>query len=227
MAQALSFSLGIVAAAALAFLRAKATKGSQLSSAQIRATRLRNGDVVFLMCDIQERFRALIDKMGHVIATANSLLKCADVMNIPVIVTEQYPKALLHTVSELDVSKATVLEKTQFSMATDEVCARLEESGCGSVVLFGVETHVCVQQTALDLRERGYHVHVVSDGVSSQRANDRAVAIDRMRQAGVMITTMESVIFELTRSKDAKDFKAISAIAKSQAEQLTSLERWQ
>merc|ERR1719408_853346 len=101
--------------------------------------------------------------MPRVITTAKTMTQCADVFEIPLVVTEQYPKALLHTVEELDISKAKVFEKTRFSMCTEEVLAHLGSlSSRKSAVIFGVETHVCVQQTVLDLLENGYTVHVVA-----------------------------------------------------------------
>jgi len=131
---------------------------------------------------------------------------------------------LLKTVDELNVNsltesgKATVFEKTRFSMCTDEVLAHLgteKMASRKSAVIFGVETHVCVQQTVLDLLERDYTVHVVADGVSSQRPMDRDVAIERLRKSGAFITTVESVMFELLRAKEAKEFKQISGLAKA------------
>mmetsp|Transcript_56876 Transcript_56876/g.165154 ORF Transcript_56876/g.165154 Transcript_56876/m.165154 type:complete len:221 (-) Transcript_56876:107-769(-) len=188
-----------------------------------RAKRLKPEAAVFLLCDVQEKFRGIIDRMPHVIATAQAMLKCADKMGIPVVVTEQYPKFFQATVAELDVSKATVFAKTRFSMCTDEVVACLRAHGRRSVVLFGVEAHVCVQQTALDLLELGYEVHVVADGVSSQRAPDRATALQRIQVAGAVVTSAESVFFELLRSKEAPAFKDVSKIAKELAEAVVAL----
>merc|ERR1712194_368664 len=155
--------------------------------------------------------------MPQVINTAKTMVQAAEIFDIPLVVTEQYPKALGHTVTEIDlankkecdsscIQRMQVFEKTRFSMCTDEVFAHLQLDGMKgrkSAVLFGVETHVCVQQTALDLLARNYTVHVLADGVSSQRAIDREVAIERLRQSGAFITTSESVLFELLREKDA------------------------
>merc|ERR1719213_363301 len=101
-------------------------------------------------------------------------------------------------------------------MCTQDVVDHLASlEGRKSAVIFGVETHVCVQQTVLDLLEKDYTVHVVADGVSSQRPADREVAIERLRKSGAFITTAESVMFELLREKDAPQFKQISALAKA------------
>ncbi|CAE7467409.1 isoc1, partial [Symbiodinium microadriaticum] len=177
----------------------------------------------FLLCDVQERFRDVIDRMPEVIAAAKAMMDAGEALSIPIIITEQYPKALGHTVPELDVSKANVFEKTKFSMCTDEFLAYLASLDKKDAVIFGVETHVCVQQTAFDLLSKGFQVHVLADGVSSQRAPDREVALQRLRQAGCFVTTAESALFELLRSKDAPQFKAVSGVVKAYGDKLRSL----
>mmetsp|Transcript_16256 Transcript_16256/g.21363 ORF Transcript_16256/g.21363 Transcript_16256/m.21363 type:complete len:139 (-) Transcript_16256:453-869(-) len=109
-------------------------------------------NTVFLVCDIQERFRSLIHKFDHMVLTSAMMVKAANVMKIPCVVTEQYPKALGHTCSELNVANTEtvkVFEKSLFSMLTPEVSDHLKALNRTSAVLFGVESHVCVQQTAL------------------------------------------------------------------------------
>eukprot|EP00928_Gymnodinium_smaydae_P078784 TRINITY_DN62861_c0_g1_i1.p1 TRINITY_DN62861_c0_g1~~TRINITY_DN62861_c0_g1_i1.p1 ORF type:complete len:197 (+),score=43.15 TRINITY_DN62861_c0_g1_i1:108-698(+) len=169
----------------------------------------------FLLCDVQEKFRPVIFCMDHLIHTSSVMARASRILGIPLVVTEQYPKALLKTVEEINVSHAKVFEKVQFSMFTPEVAEELNAiEALSDVVLFGLETHVCVQQTCLDLLERGIGVHVLTDGCSSQRELDRSTAFMRMQAAGAYLTTSESVLFELLRSKDAEHFKAISALVK-------------
>ena len=146
--------------------------------------KLDKSTTAILVCDVQDRFRDLIHEMGSVISTSRFLVKVAGVLDMPVIATEQYPKALLHTCAEVgleDVSKSKVFEKTLFSMWTPDVKAHVESLGVTSVAIVGLETHVCVQQTCLDLLDEGIDVHIVVDGVSSQRPLDRSVALERMR----------------------------------------------
>eukprot|EP00941_MAST-03F_sp_MAST-3F-sp1_P003888 g3888.t1 len=174
-----------------------------------------------LVCDIQERFRSIIHRMPRVIASTKLVCNVADILDIPVIVTEQYPKALKHTVSELKESlpqKSTVYEKKKFSMIIPEVEEEL--SMTRSVILCGVESHVCILQTALDLLSRGVDVHIVTDAVSSQRAEDRDVALSRLEKCGAFLTTSESVIFQLVGNADDENFKAISklCVAKAKAQ---------
>lgn len=110
-----------------------------------------------------------------------------------------------------------MFEKHSFSMLNKEVIAYLENRPeIKNVVLFGIETHVCVQQTSLDLLERGYGVTLLADGVSSQRAHDRAIALERISKAGAVITTTESVLFELLRDAKNPHFKKMLPLFKAQ-----------
>eukprot|EP00339_Tiarina_fusa_P028145 CAMPEP_0117021180 /NCGR_PEP_ID=MMETSP0472-20121206/16006_1 /TAXON_ID=693140 ORGANISM="Tiarina fusus, Strain LIS" /NCGR_SAMPLE_ID=MMETSP0472 /ASSEMBLY_ACC=CAM_ASM_000603 /LENGTH=149 /DNA_ID=CAMNT_0004726583 /DNA_START=160 /DNA_END=609 /DNA_ORIENTATION=+ len=141
-------------------------------------------------------------------------------MNIPIVVTEQYPKAFGRTVEELKVPETkdniAVFAKTKFSMCTDEVKEHLEKiSGIEQVILCGIETHVCVQQTTLDLLQQGIGVHLIADGVSSgSNKSDRVIAIEALRQSGAFVTSCESVVFELLRDSKNEHFKEVSAILK-------------
>ncbi|KIM83890.1 hypothetical protein PILCRDRAFT_818906 [Piloderma croceum F 1598] len=181
-------------------------------------------DTVFFLCDVQTRFRSLIHGFEDVVATANKMLKVAKALNIPVLVTVQNPKALGYTAPEIALDSLGPLligklEKTLFSMVTPETKAILSDhSNVKSVVLFGIETQVCVLQTALDLLELNYHVHVIADGVSSCNVEEISIALDRIRQAGGHITTSESVAFQLQRDASMTTFKPFSSIIKEEKE---------
>lgn len=180
-----------------------------------RLSKVKPEECIFLICDIQERFRSVIYHYPSVIHAAKILLEAAELFQIPVIATEQYPRALGHTVEELDTQKMKVYEKTVFSMMVPEVeKSLLEHSLRRTAVIVGIETHVCVLQTSLDLIEKGYSVHVVTDGVSSQRPMDRSTAFRRLEQAGAWLTTYESLLFQLLRSKDHSAFKQVSELCK-------------
>ncbi|CAL8405731.1 unnamed protein product [Arctogadus glacialis] len=173
----------------------------------------------FFCCDMQERFRPAIKYFEEIISVGQRLIHGAHLLGSPLIVSEQYPKGLGSTVPELDISAARlVYPKTKFSMILPEVekvLAAFPE--IRSVVLFGVETHVCIQQTALDLIGRGYEVHVVADSTSSRSMVDRMFALKRMAQLGVIITTSESVLLQLVADKEHPKFKAIQSIIKTSA----------
>ncbi|KAM4615247.1 isochorismatase domain-containing protein 1 [Polymixia lowei] len=173
----------------------------------------------FFCCDIQERFRPAIKYFGDIISVGQRLLQGAHILGIPVIVSEQYPKGLGSTVQELDLAGAKlVFSKTKFSMVLPEVESVLAEiPAIRSVVLFGVETHVCIQQTALDLIARGYEVHVVADSTSSRSMMDRMFALERMAHVGIIITTSEAVLLQLVADKEHLKFKEVQSIIKASA----------
>lgn len=183
--------------------------------------------VILLICDVQTKFQPLIYRAASIINRCSLLNNVANTLNIPVIVTEQYPKAFGTTVPELVLSADTkVFAKRKFSMLTDETIDHLRSfHGKNHIILCGVEAHVCVQQTAMDLLSYQsiendgvsytYDVHIACDAVSSQRSHDRTVALDRMKNAGADLVTTESVIFELMRDSEHPHFKAVSQLVKA------------
>lgn len=145
-------------------------------------------------------------------------IRGAQLLDIPVIVTEQYPKALGRTVSELTSvlpPDTLSVDKTKFSMCIDPVWDALRQRpAVRSVLVTGIEAHVCVFQTCLDLLEKGYAVHVLSDAVSSKRPEDRSAALARLRDAGAWIVTSEMVLFQLMGNTSHPAFKNVSALVK-------------
>lgn len=168
---------------------------------------------VLLVCDIQERFRDIIHQFPSVVRTSKFLVDGCAALSVPIVATEQYPKALGATVKELNPSAFPCFAKMDFSMCTPEVEAHVG-AGKQDYIICGLETQVCVLQTTLDLLEQGKTVHVVVDAVSSSRALDRAVALQRLQSAGAVLTTAESVLFQLMRSAKHPNFKVVSNLAK-------------
>ncbi|XP_048384331.1 isochorismatase domain-containing protein 1 [Stegostoma tigrinum] len=194
----------------------------RLVSLQVPITSLGNlvtSSTVFFCCDMQERFRPAIKYFGDIISVGQRLVQGAHILGIPVIVTEQYPKGLGSTVAEIDVTTAKmVVPKTKFSMVVPVVEDALNEMpGVQSVVLFGVETHVCIQQTALDLIGRGLEVHIVADATSSRSMMDRMFALERLARTGIIITTSEAILLQLVADKDHPHFKEIQNLIKASA----------
>ncbi|KAG7280797.1 hypothetical protein CRUP_035462 [Coryphaenoides rupestris] len=189
---------------------------------QSQATPLGNlspDTTAFLCCDMQERFRPAIKYFDDIVIVGQRLIQGAHLLGSPLIVSEQVPKGLGSTVPELDISDATVVfPKTKFSMVLPDVEAFLATyPHVRSLVLFGVETHVCIQQTALDLIGRGYEVHVVADGTSSRSMVDRMFALKRMAHCGIIISTSESVLLQLVEDKEHPKFKAVQSLIKASA----------
>jgi len=133
------------------------------------------------------------------------------VLKIPLIVTEHYPEKLGKTVSNLDVNHAVkICSKTKFSMIIPELEEYLENTQADSIVLMGLESHICIEQTAMDLLQMNkFKVHVVADCALSRTLEDRALALTRLENMGCMITSSENVIFKLIRDKNHPSFNVI------------------
>lgn len=175
---------------------------------------------IFFMCDIQERFRPAIHNFDAVVENARRLATASNVLKRPLIVTEQYPKGLGKTISDIPIDEAVgIFEKTKFSMIIPEVDKYIEgEPDLKQAIVFGVETHVCVQQTVLDLLKRGFEVFLVADATSSRSETDRGLALQRLRDAGAIVSTTESILFQLIADKDHDHFKVIQSLVKDQVD---------
>ncbi|CAO1622488.1 unnamed protein product [Sympodiomycopsis kandeliae] len=190
-----------------------------------RVVRLHPKNTALFVCDLQERFASAIHSWEHVIKTSHKVLKAAQILQVPVYATEQAPKALGATVTPLSSIISTLpppsttqpLAKTRFSMyLPDHTSQWLQEAKIKSVIIVGIESHVCVLQTTLDLLEKGYDVHILADAVSSCNAGERKIALERMRQAGAQITSSESILFQLLEDASHPNFKAVSALIKEE-----------
>ncbi len=177
-------------------------------------------DSVLVLVDVQQRLAASMpdESLAGLVAAATRLLQAADRLGIPVIVTEQYPAGLGTTLEELrDRLPAghRLLDKTSFSCCgADGFEAHLQSLNRRQLVLTGMETHICVLQTALQLRAGGYTVFVAEDAVCARSAARSRNGIERMRQAGVIVSHSESVLFEWLGDARHEHFKAVSALLK-------------
>jgi nicotinamidase-related amidase len=165
-----------------------------------------------VLIDFQERLFPNVHEHQRVMARIDLLLSAANLMHVPVLLTEQYPKGLGNTVEEIRkaLPQAQPLEKMDFSCAAApgfrELLSSLHRD---QIVLTGIETHICVAQTALDLASQGENVFVVADATSSRRPLDAQTALQRMEQSGLTIITAESVVFEWLRRAGTEEFKAL------------------
>ncbi len=179
--------------------------------------RIRRDQSVLLVVDIQERLLPVIDGQEGVLAAAGRMVRAAEILGIPIICTEQYPRGLGPTVDPLRslIGAERTREKVAFSCCGAEgLLAELGGLGRPQVIVAGIEAHVCVQQTVLDLLAAGYRVYVAADAASSRSPLDRDVAFERMRQAGAVVTTTESVMFEWLEVAGTAEFKQVSRIVK-------------
>jgi nicotinamidase-related amidase len=170
-----------------------------------------------LVIDIQEKLFPLISDNETLVNNSGILIKGLQALNIPLLVTEQYTKGLGPTIQPLKelLPGEKVIEKLAFSCCDEPAfISRLSGLNRKFIIITGIESHVCVMQTALDLLEHNYIPVVVEDCVSSRRLNDKNMSVYRMRRSGVIITTYESVLFELLRYSGTEEFKAISRLVK-------------
>lgn len=198
------------------------SKDSNINMAATGAARRMVGKLnpessLLMVCDIQTKFRPLVWKGETVVKTTQYMTSVAKALKIPMLATQQYTKVFGPTVPECfaakeDLEACPIFEKKKFSMMTDEVQAHCNNLQRTSYILVGVEAHVCLQQTALDLLEQGNDVHVIVDAVSSQQPIDREYALQRMSQAGAYLTTAQSAAFMLMGSADHENFKAVSKL---------------
>jgi nicotinamidase-related amidase len=170
-----------------------------------------------LIIDIQERLLPHMIEEGTLLRNTEILIKGLQALDIPIIVTEQYTKGLGFTVDPVKClfPEFHSIEKISFSCCDDnEIDAKLKVLSKRFVIIAGIETHVCVLQTAIDLLDRHYMPVIIEDCVSSRKINDKQHALARIRQSGGIVTTYESILFELTRFAGNETFKAISKLVK-------------
>jgi len=173
---------------------------------------------VLLIVDIQTKLvRAMPDNAAEaMLKNTCHLIEAANLFNIPILFTEQYPKGLGPTVESLAAklnSDAIRIEKTAFSCcAADNFNDILKGTSRNQIVIVGQETHVCILQTALDLLQQGYQVHILEDAVCSRKAEHKRYALQRMQQHGMTISNSESVLFEWLKHARHEHFSAISQL---------------
>ena len=173
---------------------------------------------VVVLIDIQERLVGMLNKQEPVVKASSILLNAANIMNIPAILTEQYPQGLGKTVCELETVRNesnTIIEKTSFSaMSTSDFIEKIKSYGKKNIIIGGIETHICVYQTVLDLLKDGYNVVVVKDACASRSSDCFKTGIQLMKDAGAQISNVETVLFELLKTSKSPYFKPVQALIK-------------
>lgn len=177
---------------------------------------LKKDKTALLIIDIQERIIGVMRKKKILIENVLKLVKGFKILEVPIFYTEQYPKGLGETVGEIkNELVGEAIQKLTFScFGAENLFESLRQKNIEQVVVCGIESHVCVQQTILDLLENGFQVNLPADAVSSRKKIDYNMALERMRNSGAEITTVESVLFELLEICRTPQFKQISALVK-------------
>lgn len=166
-----------------------------------------------LVIDYQEKLVPVMHEKEQLIYNSSILLQGLDVLEIPVYLTQQYTKGLGMTVSDITKAAGTeaYIEKISFS-AYEQVKHQIWDKKY--VIICGIETHICVLQTAVDLKEAGFIPVIVEDCISSRKENDKRTAIERLRAEGAVVTTYESLLFELLREAGTQKSKKIQRLIK-------------
>ncbi len=171
-----------------------------------------------VVVDVQTAFRAPINDFAPIVERIVIAVRAFQILNLPILITEQYPKGLGRTAQEiLDFLPPDyeTIEKTAFSACGAPVFTEnLRACGATQIVLCGLETHVCVNQTAHDLLNENYQVHLLTDAVSSRFTTDKEVALKKMQSSGAILSSVETALFELMATAKHEHFKAIQSLVK-------------
>jgi nicotinamidase-related amidase len=161
-----------------------------------------------VVVDVQESFRpyAVFD---HVAGACAKLVQAARILEVPALVSEQYPKGLGHTATEVGITDEPLIEKTVFSAARAD---GFDLGNRDQAIVCGIETHVCVSQTVHDLLAAGIEVHVPADAVGSRHEIDYERGLERMQRAGAIVSTVEAALFELLERAGTPEFKAVQKL---------------
>ena len=188
--------------------------------------KLERGAATLVVVDIQERLAAVMPRREQVISETGRLVRTAALVGMPVVVTRQYPRGLGDTDPALaavidEVARAganvSVIDKVSFDCFGEEAFARaLESAGRSTLLVAGMETHICVTQTTLTALQRDFEVHVAADACCSRQDVSHALALERMRAAGAVVTVTESAMYELVGVAGTDEFRALLSIVKGE-----------
>jgi len=180
--------------------------------------RLSRESAALAVIDMQEAFRPVISDFGEVASRIAKAVEGARLLEVPVIVTEQYPKGLKHTAEEILArlpAELKPIEKSCFSSCgSQDFISQLTSRNIKQVVICGIEAHICVLQTSLDLLERGFQVFPLVDCITARKHENKQTALARLTQAGAIPSTLEMALFEMMGTADSPQFKAIQKLVK-------------
>lgn len=176
--------------------------------------RLNPNETSLLVIDFQEKLVPAMAQSEATIKNSEILIKMAKALELPIIVTEQYPKGIGYTVDSLSTHFEDIqpIEKQSFNACTLAVESKLSEAPRQKILISGIESHICVLQTVRTLLEKRYHVFVVSDAVSSRKEANHQNALSQMKEMGAVITNTETVLFDLLKDSTHPKFKELSKL---------------
>jgi len=175
--------------------------------------KIKKENVALLVIDMQERLLPAIENSEELIKNCEILIKGCKILGVPIILTEQYRKGLGETnkIIAEQLSNINPIEKREFScIENTEIKTKLEALGKRYIIVVGIEAHICVQQTVLDLMDEDFKPIVIANCISSRKAIDKKFALKRLRDYGADITTVEAILFEMLVTSTAAEFKQIS-----------------
>jgi nicotinamidase-related amidase len=178
---------------------------------------LDKADAVLLVIDIQERFRKHIVDFGSMVRHVATLVKACRILSVPVLVTEQYSQGLGRTVPELLelLGPAPVFEKNCFSVSgADGLASHLDALQRKQIIVCGIETHVCVNQSVHHLMAAGYQVHLIEEALGARVESNKRIGLAKMYQSGAHPSSVEMALFEMLKQSGSDEFKAIQNLVK-------------
>lgn len=177
--------------------------------------RIERDKAVFLLIDVQEKLYPHMENKEALLSKTVTLLSGLAALEVPALAARQHPQGLGDTIEQLRPYFEGYYDKKDFSCCSHEgLMATVAEAGRNQVIIAGIEAHICVLQTAIDLKAIGFQPVVVTDAISSRSRQDYDIALRRMEQEGVLLATVESILFELCRVSGTAQFKAISRLVK-------------
>jgi len=178
---------------------------------------LQREHTALVVVDVQGKLAQLMHDKAELFANLRRMIQGARILEVPILVTEQYPQGIGPTVAEIAdlLTDVESISKTSFSCCGEDAFnVALQGLNRKQILLTGIETHICVHQTALQLIDAGYEVQVVADAVSSRTPNNKKTGLDKMQAAGAVITSTETALFELLRVAEGPQFKAVLKLVK-------------
>lgn len=177
---------------------------------------MKSSETMLLMVDMQEKLLELIPTKNQLIWNCRKIIEAANIFKIRIIYTEQNPARLGGTINQLKkMVSSTPYKKMSFScLSCEDVAHKVKEEKANNIVMVGIETHICILQTALDILDYGYNLYLVVDSIGSRNSLDHEIAIRRLESKGAIICTAESILFDWCKTADIPEFKKINQLIK-------------